>query len=140
MDKNQVMWDWIQGYSGFGKLFFNFGDAEADSTTFIPNPSDYTVKTDILGNKVKHYDFAITAFRSFDTVPSSTENMQSYALLTAFQNWLDEQNRNRNFPDFGSNCEVTGVVNLQNMPTNSGQYSALAKYMIQARVAYTEFE
>ena len=58
----------------------------------------------------------------------------------SFMDWLDEQNKAKEYPDFGKNCEIEKMENLQNMPNLSGvNYEAgLARYMIQVRILYKE--
>ena len=54
--------------------------------------------------------------------------------------WLDEQNRQKIFPDFGEDCEVEKIENLQNMPNLAGinAEESLARYMLQGRILYRE--
>ena len=58
----------------------------------------------------------------------------------SFMDWLDEQDRNKDYPDFGENCKIEKMECLQNMPNLSGinQNGTMARYMIQARVIYKE--
>lgn len=132
------MWSFIRTYPNFDKLYYNFCVAEGGNYNFIPNPSDFIIKEDILGNRIRYYDFAITAFSSFSDIPFSDENVLDYDTMQDFISWIETQNQNRNFPDFGENCNVDKIMNLQNMPTSSGVNINMAKYMVQCRVIYEE--
>ena len=67
-------------------------------------------------------------------------NLETMNFAQAFMDWLDEQNDKREYPDLGENCTVEKIENLQNMPNLSGvnYEEGLARYMIQARIIYTE--
>ena len=54
--------------------------------------------------------------------------------------WIDTQNKKKEFPDFGENCTIEKIENIQNMPNLAGvsEKESLARYMIQARILYTE--
>ena len=54
-----------------------------------------------------------------------------------FMEWIDQQRKARNFPDF-EGCKVLSIENLQNMPNLAGVNAAgnVAKYICQCRVRY----
>ena len=60
----------------------------------------------------------------------------------ALMDWIEEQNRKENFPEFPENCQIKKIETLQNMPNLSGinGEQSLARYMIQGRVLYFEKE
>jgi hypothetical protein len=142
-DKNIAMWEWIKTYPNFenetnGNLYFNFGEASDNNSFFIPVPTDYVVKQDIMGTKTRFYTFAITTFKDIANNPYSMENINDYSEVQNFLDWIEEQNNQRSFPDFGENCNVLEVLNLSNMANVSNQDQQLAKYMTQCRVVYEE--
>lgn len=142
-DKNKAMWEWIKEYPYFnngGNLYFNFGEASDNNSHFIPVPTDYVVKTDIMGTKLRHYTFAITTFKDISNNPFDTENIIDYSEVNRFLEWVEMMNKQRVFPNFGESCNILEVVNLTNMASVTNQTSQLAKYMIQCRVEYEEFE
>lgn len=139
MSKNTAVWNWLKTYPDFEKLFYNFCIAEDGNQSFIPNPTDFVIKQDILGNKLKYYDFAVTCFSSFSDIPFSDENVIDYNAMQDFILWIDSQNKNKLFPDFGENCIIEKVENLQNIPSSSAINQEMAKYMVQCRIVYEEF-
>lgn len=137
-DKNKAVWEWIQQYQSFDKLFYNFCMAEDGNKNFIPNPTNYVMKQYIDGSTLRYYDFAITSFSRYSDVPYDEENILDYKEMQKFIEWIDEQNKLRNYPNFGSNCNIIEVSNLQNNPSSSLEDKELAKYMIQCRITYEE--
>ena len=69
-------------------------------------------------------------------------NLQAMNLGQLFMDWIDEQNRMKNFPNFGENCQVKRIENLQNMPNLAtvDWESGIAQYQIPCRVIYFEKE
>ena len=59
-----------------------------------------------------------------------------------FMDWLDEQDREKNYPEFPDNCQIKKMEVLQNMPNLAGvnPEAGLARYMIQCRLIYFEKE
>lgn len=137
-DKNDAVWEWIKTYTGFNKLFYNFCIAEDGNKSFIPNPTDYQVAKYIDGTKLKHYDFAVTSFSRYSDVPFSEENILDYSEMQEFIDWIETQNKNKQFPTFGNDCNIIEIINLQNNPTSSLTDKELAKYMVQCRITYEE--
>jgi len=140
MDKNQAVFGWIKTYPGIGRLYFNFGVAQDGNQSFVPNPTERIVKRDVLGNETKHYDFAVTAYRSISTEAGTDENILDYCGVSEFIAWVNEQNKSKNYPDFGDGCYIENIECLQNIPAQSGVDGELAKYMIQCRITYEETE
>lgn len=138
MDKNKAVYEWIKQCPVFERLFFNFGTAKENTSTFIPIPADNTVKQDIFGNKTKHYDFAVSTFGTIDDITfEGTENIAAMNLLQELTEWIKQQNRERNFPDFGDKCFIESISAVQNIPA-SLRMQSISKYMSQYRILYEE--
>lgn len=140
MNKHEAMWQWISECPVIDKLYYNFGSSVPNSSVFLPNASDRIVKRDIFGTMTKHYDFAVTSFVTVDTTLHTIDNLVNYTALQDFIDWVEEQNKLRNFPVLDDNCTVKTVLPLQNMPTNAGATTSIAKFMVQCRVVYLEME
>ena len=67
-------------------------------------------------------------------------NLEAMNFAQSFMDWLEVQNKNNNYPDFGSNCQIKFMENLQNMPNLAGVLpeANLARYMLQCRIVYFE--
>ena len=97
------------------------------------------IKKYITGNVQKEYGFSIIIVKAYSSEQDDL-NLEAMNFAQAFMDWMDEQNEKKEYPDFGENCTVERMENLQNMPNLSGvNYEAgLARYMIQAKIIYTE--
>lgn len=122
------------------KLNFNFSPESPDSISMITRYSDKVVRSFITGDSEKEYGFSIIIVKQYST-DTDDLNLEAMNFAQAFMEWLDEQNKNRTFPDFGKNCEVLKIENLQNMPNLAGinAEASLARYMIQGRILYREY-
>lgn len=123
-----------------GKMLgFNFSEESEDSISIITNYSDKVVKKFITGKTEKEYGFTVVIVKAYSTTGDDL-NLEAMNFAQAFMDWLDIQNTTRSFPDFGGNCKIERMENLQNMPNLSGinRDGTLARYMIQCRILYTE--
>ena len=142
INKHKVMQEWVQGFLDDNYLYFESVDAYPDIRTFVPNYGDYVNKTDVLGNKYKSYSFVFIGYEHLDPSSSDSElNVQNMEIFDKFIAWLEKQKRDRNFPDFGTNCSDYDIIILQNMANLAAVTDDnLAKYMLGARIDYTEKE
>lgn len=121
------------------KLGFNYSPESRDSISLITNYSDKIVKKYITGKVQKQYGFTIIIVKSYSSDDDDL-NLEAMNFAQEFMDWLDGQNEKKDFPDFGEKCTVEKIENLQNMPNLAGinEKEGLARYMIQARIVYTE--
>lgn len=142
MDKNIIMFNYMLTCPQIEELFAIFAKVEDKSHVLTPIVSDTVIKTDVLGNKQKYYDFAILYFRKISVVPykegHENENITSMYDMQTVIDWITKQNENKIYPNFGTNIEIEEIKPLSDMPNPSGSDNVNAKYMIQARVVYTE--
>ena len=120
-------------------LYFNKTQEIADTSSVNTVYSDYAVQEYTCGNSDREFVFAIKQMKQYDSAGTSGINRQTMEEVQAFMDWIDEQNKKRNFPQFPDNCFVYKIENLQNMPEIAGTNDqGLAEYMFQCRVCYTE--
>ena len=140
MSKHQALCEWIKGFlSGKKNLGFETVQMYPGYRSVVPAYGDYTIKADVLGNKYKQYIFAFVGVESYDEGISDI-NVHSMTLFDDFIDWLEQQNKTKNFPDFGENCGEYEIVPLQNM-ANLAMYmpeTGTAKYMLQCAINYVE--
>ena len=122
-------------------LNFNFSPESPNSISLLTNYSDKGRKKYITGDALKEYGFSIIIVKEYSS-ESDDLNLEAMNFAQTFMEWLEEQNEKKEYPDFGENCTIEKMENLQNMPNLSGvNYEAgLARYMIQVRIIYTENE
>lgn len=118
---------------------FNFSQEAKDNIAIITRYAGKEIKSYINGDTKKEYGFAIIIVKQYSTDQDDL-NIESMNFSQAFMDWIDDQNKNKRFPDFGSNCVVEKIENLQNMPNIAevDDKAGLARYMIQGRILYTE--
>lgn len=121
-------------------LGFNYSSEEVGQIAITTDFSDRVIKKYFRGAE-KAYGFTITLIRLYSTDLDSL-NLECMNFVQSFMDWIDEQNRKKNFPDFGENCQIKKMENLQNMPNLSGinPKEGLARYQIQCRIIYFDKE
>lgn len=135
-NKHKVVLDYLSNYPDIKSfLYFNTSLEELNHTSVNTITSDYFEQKYLRGG-IKNYDFAITFIGQYDTGTSDV-NINQIFDLEKFMLWIDEQNKNKNFPEF-EDGEVISIENLQNEPSFSGinETGNLAKYMFQIRIKY----
>lgn len=124
-----------------GVIGFNYSPEETDAVAIIPQFSDRNVRQYINGDKQRQYSFAFIIVRLYSTEPVDLLNMEAMNLGQAFMDWIEEQDSQRIYPDFGPQCEIEKMEVLQNMPNlaSVNAEEGTARYMIQGRILYREF-
>lgn len=143
MTKHEIMKSYVEGKVTelVGSLVsFNFADNSPDSVSFLTNYSGKIVKK-YLRAADKEYGFTILITWHY-SAETDDLNLQAMNFVQNFMDWIEEQNRLKNFPDFGERCQVKKIENLQNMPNLASVdwENMTAQYMIQCRVLYFEKE
>ena len=138
INKHKVLQDWVQSFLNDNYLYFESTEAYPNVRMLVPNYGDYINKTDICGFKYKSYSFLFIGYEHIDTGTSDV-NTNNMNLMDKFNEWLEIQKENENFPDFGQNCSEYDIIPLQNM-ANLATVSedGLAKYMLGVRIDYKE--
>lgn len=121
-------------------LGFNYSSEEMGQIAITTDFSDRVIKKYFKGAE-KAYGFTITLIRPYSTDLDSL-NLECMNFVQSFMDWIDEQNKKKNFPDFGESCQIKKMENLQNMPNLSGinPKEGLARYQIQCRIIYFDKE
>lgn len=123
-----------------GLVSFNFANDSPDSVSFLTNYSGKIIRKYIRAAD-KEYGFSILITWHYSTETDDL-NMQAMNFAQNFIDWIEEKNRKKEFPDFGSKCQIKKIENLQNMPNLAvvDWENMKAQYMIQCRVLYFEKE
>lgn len=143
MTKHEIMKEYVSSKVAelSGNLAsFNFADDSPDAVSFLTNYSSKIVKKYIRAAD-KEYGFTILITWHYSTEADEL-NMQAMNFAQEFMDWIEEQDRNKNFPDFGSKCQVKKIENLQNMPNLAtvDWENMIAQYQIPCRILYFEKE
>lgn len=138
-NKHSAMWDWVYSCSELSDLFFAFSQNLNGSAVLVPMAKERIVKEYLDGSSIRNYDFSLVLYKPANAeVPNSTENVDIMVDVEKVMGWVDEQNKNRNFPIFPDGCTVQKVENLQNMPTIAGMDETGAKFMFACKVIYKQ--
>lgn len=120
---------------------YNFSPDSPDAIGFLTNYSDKVLKRYIRVGADKAYSFSVLVTKEYSTNCDDL-NLEAMNFVQALMDWVDEQNRNKVFPDFGEKCTIKKIENLQNMPNLAevDPEEGVARYMFQCRVVYFEKE
>ena len=120
---------------------FNFSPESPDSFSFVTNYSDQVIKKYVRVGAEKEYAFSITITKEYSTGADDL-NLEAMNFAQAFMDWINEQDRLKNYPEFPDSCEIRKMEVLQNMPNLAGVNvtAERARYMIQCRLIYFEKE
>nr|DAG82188.1 MAG TPA: Minor capsid protein from bacteriophage [Caudoviricetes sp.] len=122
-------------------LNYNFSPDSPDGIGFLTNYSDKVLKRYIRVGADKAYGFSILVTKEY-SINNDDLNLEAMNFVQGLMDWVDRQNREKLFPDFGEKCTVKRIENLQNMPSLAEVNSeeGVARYMFQCRVVYFEKE
>lgn len=141
INKHIALKEWVQEYLDGNNMHFEDIDMYPGFRSLVPSYGDYVVKTDVIGNKYKTYTFAFVAIELLDMTDDTTNNTDIFYQIELFNEWLEEQQELKNFPNFGGNTSNYKIIPLQNMPNMAMvDEQNNAKYMMLARIDYTENE
>ena len=151
VDKNQAMLQYMCNCPQIAEspLYFNFVNAKAEDKQFVTNTSDKRINRGFIdGSVLKRYSFTIMDYRSvaYQAVVKQegypNENVEEVLDIQGIIDWIDEQNDNRNFPDFGEDCQIDEIRTTSENPNlnsvNTQVSPALAKYSVTIQVDYID--
>lgn len=138
MGKLEAVYNWVKTYEGFKNLDFNFSIGKNNNNVLIPSPNDYVVYEDITGSKIRHLTFSVSNYRHLSNLPNTKDNLNNMEEVQKFLDWIDTQNKEKNYPEFPDNCTIEYVKNLNNIPTTTGMNNNIARFYSQIQIRYIE--
>lgn len=151
MDKNQAMIDYLCTCPAIrdNPLFFNFISAKEDNKQIITMANDKILdKKFVDGSVMKRYTLTIVDFKSvvYQAIVKQAgypnENVEDLFDVQAIMDWVNEQNTNNVFPDFGSDCDIESIETVTDNPNLNGidtsTAPSTAKYSFSIRVTYLD--
>ena len=144
MTKHEAMAEYFKAKvleMGGENLTFNNSQEEPNSFSFVTNYSDKVRKKYVRVGAEKEYGFTIIIVKPYSTHEDDL-NLAAMNMAQEFMDWIDAQNKEKNYPEFPDNCQIRKLESLQNMPNLAGINSeaGLARYMLQCRLIYFEKE
>ena len=139
MNRHQILYEWASGFFTGNKILqFDALESYPGARSLVPDYGDFTLAADILGNEKKAYNFVFVGTEplSFTT---DDQNQTNLNLFDEFTQWVIEQDKNKNYPDFGANITDYKLIPLQNTANRTyfDETSGLAKYILGFRLEYT---
>lgn len=128
-DKNQAVIDYIITCPTIlnSPLYFNFINAKDDTNQFFTESTDtYSNKPFIDGSVEKIYTFTILTFKSAADIAVvkqsgyENENLSDMSDIQKLIEWIAEQNKLRNFPNFGEECIIDSIETTTEQPKFEG--------------------
>ena len=156
IDKNQAVIDYLMTCPVVyeNPVFFNSIQAEDDTKQIITQTNDKALsKKFVDGSVEKRYAFTIIDFRSVTFNPLvippqalqpnyTNENVEDMLDVQGVIDWITEQNKLRNFPDFGEFIEIQEIRTTSENPNLNGFDTSinpvLAKYSITIQIDYLD--
>lgn len=151
MDKNQAVIEYLSSCPAIAKnpLFFNFAKAEDNNKQLVAVATDKKVERPYIdGSVLKRYTFTIIDYRSviYQAVVKEAgypnENVEELLDVQSIIDWIEEQNSEYNFPDFGEDCVIDEIKALTDTPRLNGvdnsSSPALAKYSVSIQILYLD--
>ena len=142
VNKHEVIKLWVEEFLDGSKMSFDNINAEQGFRSLVPDYGDHIIKKDICGNKTKWYSFGFIGIEPLDTADNDVNNAQTRQKIDDFNDWLELQEKNKNYPDFGENVTRYKILPLQNTANLAQVFTdnGFAKYILMARIEYVEKE
>ncbi len=150
-DKNQAVINFLLQCPQIkgNPLFFNYGEAESDNKQIITTANNKSVSKEYIdGSVLKRYTFtiidhkSITAQALVDIAGLKNENVEEMFDVQGIINWIEEQESNQNYPDFGEKCQIEKMWAATDSPNLNGIDTsvkpALAKYSVSVIIEYLD--
>lgn len=143
MNKHAIVKEWVEQYLSGSKIYFENIDTIPGARTLVPDYGDFKLSQDIWGFQRKQYTFGFIACETLDEYDTEL-NAETRDTIDSFNDWVVEQEKNGNYPNFGENTRNYSVEPLQNMSNMAGTYETenglVAKYILMCRIEYVEKE
>lgn len=125
-------------------MYFNFiNETNQDgNTSLITSGYGMTVKTYTDGMKVKKLQCEIRQVKPMSSYSNTNENVEQMEIVKEFLDWINEQGKNKNFPDFGSENNVLDIKTPDGVdyPMLAGAYEGTGLYAFPFEVIYTTYK
>lgn len=149
MDKNNAVIEFLKTCPAIqsNPLFFNFAENEEGTNHFITE-TDKKKKTYIDGSVLKQYTFTIASYVpvAYSAIVGDSnfndQNMENMAIVQEILDWIEGQADDKNYPDFGSECNIEDMRTLTGDPDLDGIDKSvnppIARYSIGVQIDYID--
>lgn len=151
VDKNQAVIDYIVKCPTIknSPLYFNFINAQDNTNQIVTQTQErYASRRYVDGTVLKIYSFTIILYKSTADIAVvkiggyPNENISDMSDIQALIDWIREQDKLHNYPDFGEDCLIDEISTTTENPSFDGiddQVSPpLAIYSITIEIQYLD--
>ena len=128
-------------------LYFNFGNIEDNSYQIVTESNDTSLSQPYIdGSILKRYTFYIDCFKTiaYNKVIKGyqDENLYDISEVQAILDWVNEQDKNKIYPDFGEDCLIDSMQSTTESPdvlsVEDTTTSPIAVYRISIQIDYID--
>ena len=120
------------------EIKLNWLSEREGSCSIVPVSGESFISEYLDGTCVKRYDFIFQIIFNLSENADGL-NAENMFALRMWQDWIEQMERESNYPDFGPDCWDYKLENLANMPAVAQVYdNYTAKYQFGARLIYCE--
>lgn len=143
MNKYEEVFMFIQSCPLVGPdLYFNFiNETDNESnTSLITVPYPTPARKYIDGNDLLRLQFEIRQTKPLSKESNTTANIEQIGYVQEFLDWINQQGKEENFPDFGEKCKVQfmGTPRGITTPSLAGVSDGIMLYAFPFEIHYFE--
>lgn len=143
MNKFQAVMDFISTCPFVGNnTYFNFVDETHTNgnTSLLMDGYGHLVKKYVDGESLKKLQCVIRQVKPLSPYSNTSENVEQMQIVQHLLDWINEQGKLKNFPDFGEKCAIQSLSTPDGVlyPMNTGVYEGTALYSFPFEITYTE--
>lgn len=151
MDKNKSLINYLITCEAImnSPLYLNFVNAKNGVHQIQTIESDKNINNPYIDGSVKkRYSLTLITYLTISQNPLvkveniNNENVADLDTVQKLMDWIDEQNTNHNYPDFGTECEIDEIGTTTNNPRldqiDATQSNPLARYSFTIYVDYLD--
>ena len=130
-------------------LFVNFINAKNDTIQFLTSSNDKRLNKPFVDGSVnKRYTFSLVISKSITDMAIAkdiltNENLDDLAGIQVLMDWINEQGKNHNYPNFGEKCVIEDMRTTAENPSvdgiNTEVTPALCLYSLEIWIDYMDY-
>jgi hypothetical protein len=121
-----------------GAPLVSFLEGSHGANAVVPLSGPCAQKRYIDGAALKYYDFMFQATLELSSADDGV-NAGNLSLIRRWQAWIDEQEKNHSYPDFGADCSGYRLENMTGTPQLALVFEGkTGKYQMTGRLHYLE--
>ena len=134
--------NWLKLYKPLNNWIYFNATPDIDGTVAMNSVAgDRVIKRFVDGSKQKEVLFAIDMISLYDNTGTSDINMKNLDEVDNFIEWLELQDKEKNYPTFNDYTIIDKLEVLNSTPTILiNTQDMLSKYQFQVRISYKDIK